>query len=637
MKWFYTTIFFLLIISFRTNAQTNIFPSTGAAGIGTTTPNSSSLLEIKSTKKGLLIPRMTITQRNAIISPATGLLIYQTNSTKGFYYFDSIWKAVAGSSSNYWKKSGSNLYYNAGNVGIGTSSPAYKLDVNGDINLSTGHYLRVNGIRVLRDNPNSGDNNVFLGDYADTTSSPGFRNVAIGSYSMATNQGAYNTAVGSTSLQNNTTGSSNTAVGEKALLNNTSGYSNCAVGSGALQLNITGYNNTALGFQSLYNNTTYYNTAVGVHSLFSNTSGTNNVAVGEYSMQANISGFQNTAIGGGALYSMTSGSNIVAVGFSASVTTDGLNDATAIGIGSKVDASDKVVIGGLSVTSIGGYANWTDFSDGRYKKNIEQNVPGLAFINKLNPVTYTLDVNAIESKLYANDKNLKTADGKIIPRLMDEPIMQQAMQEKSKIIYTGFVAQDVEKAAQSLNYDFSGVDKPKDANKSFYGLRYADFVVPLVKAVQELSTQNDSLKQNNAALQSDNILLHQQLNDINTRLNQITNAMSQCCNSFLSNMQSKNNEQLMVNSERSAASLAQNIPNPYNQSTTIQYTLPKTFSSAQIIITDNSGKTIKQISLSNAQQGSINIKAGTLASGSYNYSLYVDGKLVDTKRMILSE
>ena len=102
-------------------------------------------------------------------------------------------------------------------------------------------------------------------------------------------------------------------------------------------------------------------------------------------------------------------------------------------------------------------------------------------------------------------------------------------------------------------------------------------------------------------------------------------------------MQSINSEQLTVNSERSAASLAQNIPNPYNQSTTIQYTLPKTFSSAQIIIADNSGKTIKQISLSNAQQGSINIKTGTLASGSYNYSLYVDGKLVDTKRMILSK
>src|SRR5690349_14995223 len=85
-------IFFFCI---RSNAQ-NTFPSSGAAGIGTTTPNTSSLLEVKSTTKGILIPRMTLTQRNAIASPAAGLLIYQTNSTPGFYYFDgSKWTAVS--------------------------------------------------------------------------------------------------------------------------------------------------------------------------------------------------------------------------------------------------------------------------------------------------------------------------------------------------------------------------------------------------------------------------------------------------------------------------------------------------------------------------------------------------------------
>src|SRR5436305_5456083 len=82
------------------NAQ-NTFPSTGAAGIGTTTPNASSLLEIKSTTKGILIPRMTQAQRNAVlVSTATkGLLIYQTDNTPGFYYYSgSAWKAVSSSS-----------------------------------------------------------------------------------------------------------------------------------------------------------------------------------------------------------------------------------------------------------------------------------------------------------------------------------------------------------------------------------------------------------------------------------------------------------------------------------------------------------------------------------------------------------
>ena len=83
---------FLLV---KLNAQ-NTFPSTGSAGIGTTSPNASSVLEMKSTTKGVLVPRMTLTQRNAIASPATGLLIYQTNSTPGFYYYSgSAWTAVS--------------------------------------------------------------------------------------------------------------------------------------------------------------------------------------------------------------------------------------------------------------------------------------------------------------------------------------------------------------------------------------------------------------------------------------------------------------------------------------------------------------------------------------------------------------
>src|ERR1043166_5265966 len=83
------------IITENAHAQTNIFPSSGAAGIGTTTPDASSLLEIKSTSKGLLIPRMTQTQRNAIVSPATGLLIFQSDHTSGFYYYSgSAWTAV---------------------------------------------------------------------------------------------------------------------------------------------------------------------------------------------------------------------------------------------------------------------------------------------------------------------------------------------------------------------------------------------------------------------------------------------------------------------------------------------------------------------------------------------------------------
>lgn len=79
----------------------NTFPASGAVGIGSLTPNASSLLDVTSTTKGVLIPRMTKTQRDAIATPSTGLLIYQTNNTPGFYYYNGTgWTAVSKSAWN---------------------------------------------------------------------------------------------------------------------------------------------------------------------------------------------------------------------------------------------------------------------------------------------------------------------------------------------------------------------------------------------------------------------------------------------------------------------------------------------------------------------------------------------------------
>jgi len=76
----------------------SLFISTGLnaqVGIGTTTPNTSSALDITSTTGGLLIPRMTAAQKTTIATPATGLLVYQTDATAGFYYYTgSAWISI---------------------------------------------------------------------------------------------------------------------------------------------------------------------------------------------------------------------------------------------------------------------------------------------------------------------------------------------------------------------------------------------------------------------------------------------------------------------------------------------------------------------------------------------------------------
>jgi len=94
-------LLFALSVGFLILLYPNLYSQVGINTDGSA-PTGSSILDIKSTSAGLLIPRMTETQRNAIGSPATGLMIYQTDGIKGFYHYNgSAWTAVAGSGIHY--------------------------------------------------------------------------------------------------------------------------------------------------------------------------------------------------------------------------------------------------------------------------------------------------------------------------------------------------------------------------------------------------------------------------------------------------------------------------------------------------------------------------------------------------------
>ena len=111
-------------------------------GINTPVPNASAMLDITSTTKGVLIPRLTKAEKNTIASPATGLLIYQNSPDSiGFHYYDGlIWQWLLTASNNAdsskWKLTAGNIANkNSGNVGINTAAtaPNSTLHVNGTI------------------------------------------------------------------------------------------------------------------------------------------------------------------------------------------------------------------------------------------------------------------------------------------------------------------------------------------------------------------------------------------------------------------------------------------------------------------------------------------------------------------------
>lgn len=198
-----------------------------------------------------------------------------------------------------WTSTGTNpdLYFNSGNVGIGTDTPLQRLDVNGSINLPAGSGIRLNNVSFIGA---PGTNNMLLGVNSGGGLGSGESNVFIGSNSgTATTTGSYNTFIGSNTGYSNVSGRNNIMVG------NLSGYSLTA-----------GVENTFLGEK------TGYNTTIGSKNIF----------IGKDAGLGNVDGYQNVLIGHEA---KTTGTNAAS-----------LNNAVAIGYRAYVSASNSLVLGG---------------------------------------------------------------------------------------------------------------------------------------------------------------------------------------------------------------------------------------------------------------------------------------------------
>ncbi len=254
----------------------------------------------------------------------------------------------------------------------------------------------------------------------------------------------------------------NTAFGYNALvLNNQTGLENTAVGYNALASNTLGDWNTANGTSALKSNTTgQSNTSIGDESLLINTTGTNNTAIGVWALYSNIAGSQNTAIGSTAL-KLSKGNNNTAIGFLAGHTlTTGINNIIIgyTALSSTATVNNEITLGDESITALRcKVTSITSLSDRRDKTNIIPIGEGLAFLKKLNPVSFTWNTR---------DK------------------------AKVGIKSAGFIAQEL-LALQKQSNIGDNLDLVSENNPEILEARYGNLLPVVVKAIQEESAEKD--------------------------------------------------------------------------------------------------------------------------------------------------
>jgi hypothetical protein len=477
-----TLLYFILFISIP-GLPTKVFSQN--VGIGTATPTAR--LHIK----GVADTSQLVIDANSTQSNTRPLIKLRTSTGA------ELLRIHSDDTSNTF------IGFSAGRLNNATlSGGTYNTFVGGSAGRSntTGIYNTATGESALAFNT-TGIANTACGGDALIFNTTGSNNSAFGLSALAYNSsGNYNTAGGALALYSNTTGSYNTATGIDALFFNTVGTQNAAYGYAALANNTSGNLNTATGPQALFSNSNGYgNTGIGMSALKNNIDGNQNAAVGGGALYANTSGYNNTALGFNALAVNATGSHNTAIGMQADVSIGTLINTVALGYNATPNANNKVRFGNSGITVIEGQVGYSSPSDGRFKENIKDDVKGLDFIMKLQPVSYNF--NRLRYAQHIREHITVESEKKLI--------------EESQNRTVGFVAQDVEKIVQQTGFtSFDAVHAPTNETDN-YSMGYAEFVVPLVKAVQEQQQQMNDMKKEIDLLKEQNKILLQLINKKN--------------------------------------------------------------------------------------------------------------------------
>ena len=472
-----------------------------------------------------------------------------------------------------------------GNVGIGTSSPGAQLDQE----LSPGAVSTdITGIKA-----------------STTTSST--THAATGISATATNNGTSGVATGVSVSSNNS--ASGTTYGEN--ITSTTSAGSLVWGTLATGTN----NNTAAG-----------TTAFGIEGS-STTSGGTSTSYGVDGLAEFNSGVTNSTAYG--VFGTTSGCG-----------STGNHYYGVCGTASGCAGSL-----GVYCVGNGGYTGtWTLISDQKVKDNIQPMSSALENLMKLQPKTYTFKTTEFPA--------MKLSEG---PQM-------------------GLISQDVEKIFPSLvRNDYCPATTDKDGKilypgVDYKGLNYIGFIPVIISSIQQqqdtivkqqtviqkqqsqiaaqqtqnaqlqnsvidLQSKYNSLQNQNGQLQNSLSDLQNQFSSVLAEIEQLKTIQAECCGSVGANSTTGSNNNAGNSTDQ--PSLAQNVPNPFTQSTVISYYLPASTPNAVITIRSLTGTTLQSFNIAAAGHGQITVSQGTLAPATYEYDMIVNGKLIDSKKMVI--
>lgn len=246
-------------------------------------------------------------------------------------------------------------------------------------------------------------------------------------------------------------------------------------------------------------------------------------------------------------------------------------------------------------------------SDESYKENINSLNNSLSTIRQMRGVSYKLKEQAEETATVSAFQSDVSSSRDTLSAQSPVPVeIVNTIKAEKKRKKAGFIAQELEEIFPEAVYTLPNGKK---------AIAYSEIIPLLVEAIKE--QQNEIDKQQN------------EIDELRqSKIVQTRSAIGAV------------DEQSDVNSlldEKLKAKLYSNIPNPFKEQTTISFFIPETCSRASIHIYNLQGKQIKQLSIESRGNGSVTINGYELTPGMYMYSLIVDGKEVDTKKMILTE